>query len=456
MAIKFLLLIIIMAGIVFGQPYPDQYYSYEKDSLVQRINNLNGMEVGKDGENVVLSDGVTSGYVIFDSDSSEFPFNRGLPSWNGHVPNDSSSFKVLMRYYNQSSAVWSPWLTIGFWKANIWSSYGYTSYSGGKIDIDNAVLNSYNSKWQFKVEMKRTSISQPSPSLYKLGFFVSDQKTTDNVNINSIVADKPNSILIKTEHYYQYSLDPGIGGDICSPTSVSMVLRSYNINVDPLQFARDNYDTYYGMFGIWPRAVQNAAEYGLEGAVTRYRTWSQAYKILAAGGRIVMSVGEPLYAGHLMMLAGFDAAGNPLVHDPARKNGYAYKFDKTSLSESWFNKGGVAYTFYPSDSTSITSVKTTAFANPDEFDLLNNYPNPFNPTTLIEYKIADEGFVSLKVYDVLGREISTLVNENKKAGNYRILFDASNLPSGIYIYSIYFQSPGSIPNRINRKMLYLK
>ena len=57
----------------------------------------------------------------------------------------------------------------------------------------------------------------------------------------------------------------------------------------------------------------------------------------------------------LMMLAGFDSQGNPLVHDPARKDGYGHKFNKTDLSKSWFNKGGIAYTFY-FDSTSITSI----------------------------------------------------------------------------------------------------
>ena len=59
------------------------------------------MEIAKDGKSVVLSDGVNDGYVIFKPDSSEYLFNRGLASWNGHVPNDNSSFKVFMRYYNK-------------------------------------------------------------------------------------------------------------------------------------------------------------------------------------------------------------------------------------------------------------------------------------------------------------------------------------------------------------------
>ncbi len=70
------------------------------------------------------------------------------------------------------------------------------------------------------------------------------------------------------------------------------------------------------------------------------------------------------------------------------------------------------------------------------FELFNNYPNPFNPTTTIAYQIPVAGMVTLKVVDILGREVTTLVNEYKNIGKYNITFDASNLTSGIYIYQI--------------------
>ena len=73
---------------------------------------------------------------------------------------------------------------------------------------------------------------------------------------------------------------------------------------------------------------------------------------------------------------------------------------------------------------------------PSEFYLSQNYPNPFNPTTTISYSIKDAGNVQLKIYDVLGYEVATLVNEQKPAGNYSIEFDASKLPSGIYFYQL--------------------
>ncbi len=65
-----------------------------------------------------------------------------------------------------------------------------------------------------------------------------------------------------------------------------------------------------------------------------------------------------------------------------------------------------------------------------------NYPNPFNPTTQINYQIPKEGHVSLVVYNSLGQEVKTLVNENKGIGNYNVEFNAVNLPSGIYFYKL--------------------
>jgi len=73
---------------------------------------------------------------------------------------------------------------------------------------------------------------------------------------------------------------------------------------------------------------------------------------------------------------------------------------------------------------------------PTDYKLYQNYPNPFNPVTNLKFAIPKNGFVSLKVYDLLGKEVLTLVNENKQPGNYSVSFDGSNLASGIYFYKL--------------------
>ena len=71
-----------------------------------------------------------------------------------------------------------------------------------------------------------------------------------------------------------------------------------------------------------------------------------------------------------------------------------------------------------------------------DYALMQNYPNPFNPSTTINYQLPKDGFVTLIIYDILGREVKTLVNEYKAQGRYEVNFNASNLASGVYIYRI--------------------
>ena len=100
---------------------------------------------------------------------------------------------------------------------------------------------------------------------------------------------------------------------------------------------------------------------------------------------------------------------------------------------------------------SYSDVVSVSYDVPAEFVLNQNYPNPFNPSTTISYFVPKESFVSIKVYDFLGREITTLVNEIKAPGSYEISFDASNLPSGTYFYTLSAENYSA-----TKKMIILK
>jgi hypothetical protein len=83
-----------------------------------------------------------------------------------------------------------------------------------------------------------------------------------------------------------------------------------------------------------------------------------------------------------------------------------------------------------------SKVEVVNISAPLLYTLSQNYPNPFNPSTTIKYSIANDEFVNVAVFNLLGEKVTTLVNSNMKAGNYEVRFDASHLSSGIYFYSI--------------------
>jgi hypothetical protein len=139
---------------------------------------------------------------------------------------------------------------------------------------------------------------------------------------------------------------------------------------------------------------------------------------------------------------------------------------KTNGPDSWTMFIGRSYevgvTTYPPEAANPTEFFTGQYtwtatgvgehsAVPKQYSLAQNYPNPFNPTTRIEYTLANSGHVALRVFDLLGREVATIVDENKQAGSYEVSFDASGLPSGVYMYQL---RTGSFTE--GRKMLLVK
>jgi aminopeptidase N len=112
-----------------------------------------------------------------------------------------------------------------------------------------------------------------------------------------------------------------------------------------------------------------------------------------------------------------------------------------------FNRQPTTVAFDPNNDILLKTATTTIGINnissvvPDKFDMYQNYPNPFNPTTKIRFQIKDAGFVNLKIYDILGKEVATLINEKLQAGTYEIPFAINQLSnnqtsSGVYFYKI--------------------
>jgi len=99
------------------------------------------------------------------------------------------------------------------------------------------------------------------------------------------------------------------------------------------------------------------------------------------------------------------------------------------------NPGALSSVTNPGNPASVTSVGNIA-GLPTEYKLYNNYPNPFNPSTKIKFNLPEAAFVKLNVFDLLGKELKTLISSELKPGTYEVNFDATHFASGVYFYTL--------------------
>ena len=151
-----------------------------------------------------------------------------------------------------------------------------------------------------------------------------------------------------------------------------------------------------------------------------------------------------------------DVTGNESKYTLGQWNGLEWNYPVSSVNTSLhqISINGVTsllnWTAGELKPTSLADDSNTG-NKPVSFELYNNYPNPFNPSTKIKYSIPIYSLVNIKIFDILGKEIKQLVNENKQPGYYEITFDASQIPSGIYFFKLETQAFTSI-----KKMIVLK
>ncbi|VAX27567.1 alpha-L-arabinofuranosidase [hydrothermal vent metagenome] len=211
-----------------------------------------------------------------------------------------------------------------------------------------------------------------------------------------------------------------------------------SIITDPPLFDAKSYDT--GDFLLYP-AVQNVPSLNSIATTKDDKLYLMVINRDLDNdihSQVVLNNFVPTELAHVYTLNGpsIDAT-NEIVHENVTIKGSTFNTAAASFSYT-FEKHSVTVIILDN---STTGAKQLSNQIPDQFELMQNYPNPFNPSTTIKYAIPSNvkremSNVKLVVYDILGREVATLVNETQQPGSYEVLFNTSDLTSGIYFYRL--------------------
>jgi hypothetical protein len=206
----------------------------------------------------------------------------------------------------------------------------------------------------------------------------------------------------------------------------------------PVPFAPLGTNLFIGATGVWRNSLSNALPITLtsikaipvsDGVTLTWTTLSESnnygFYVQRNGVDIKFIAGQ----GTTLQQHSYSYTDNP---SPGK---YQYRLRQVDLNGSM----------------TLSETILVDVSAPAKFALNQNYPNPFNPSTRISFSIGKEGPVSLRVYDILGQEVATLINENRKAGEYTELFDGSQMASGVYVYVL-----SSSEGRLTGRMMMLK
>ena len=161
------------------------------------------------------------------------------------------------------------------------------------------------------------------------------------------------------------------------------------------------------------------------------------FKYNSAGDSLwTMSYNGPSNMNDISDVMTIDNSGNIYIAGRSRQAGSPAYYDIVTVKYS----------------QTITGISTESDI-PKNFNLFQNYPNPFNPVTILEFGISDFGFVTLKIYDVLGKEVMVLVNKGMNPGTYKYNFDGGHLPGGIYFYELKIESDKELYSEVKRMIL---
>jgi hypothetical protein len=359
------------------------------DNLVQTLMIYDGELIA--GGLFTHAGGVSANHVARWNGSSWAPLGSGLPD----IPNALTEFHDNLIAGTLSGSSYY----IYKWDGSSWSPFG-----GG---ANNNVYALYGSDFALYAEGQFTSVGGINANHIAKWIEpgnVIKHKNTLNKPIISHESELDSIIL-----YYLF----GGGYD----NNSSLYITDVNVTIDSVTYPRDSDLEFY----LIHQSVTDTIIYqnGGNGANFIGTTLNDSASILISSGTAPFTGSYKPYKP-LSQFNGLDPGGNWIlkVYDKGTGN--------TGTLEAW--SLNISYGVNP------IGIKPVSSDVPKSFNLMQNYPNPFNPSTKIKFSVSKAAFTKLIIYDVLGREITTLVNEQLKPGSYEIEWNAANFSSGVYFY----------------------
>lgn len=309
-----------------------------------------------DGQSVQLAraDGryVASGEATSPIRESSLAFNTAVLSWNADAPEGTSlSFELRVR----TADGWSGWYVMGRWGQSGGSSLSGQADRWGRVNVDTLELRGWASALQYRAKLT-TANPGTTPALRLVAVVYSDLSRSPSG------PRLPGSALghdLDVPTYSQLDQDPSLMWQVCSPTSLAMVLRYWGVDRTVAETIRGVHDASSGLYGNWPLNTAFAGTQGLVAYVDRFYGLKQLQAEIAAGRPVVASVrwraGEldnapvrSAESGHLIVVRGFSSSGDVIVNDPlGRGEGVRRVYDRQQFSRAWLGQGGIVYLIRP-------------------------------------------------------------------------------------------------------------
>lgn len=304
------------------------------------------------------------GEAISPEISTTFNYKQAIASWNASTPTGSW---LEVQFRAQYGARWSKWYVLGIWAADTSTiarhSVNAQKDSDGSVADDTFVASAENETNTFQLKLRLFSadaISRPGLRNVAVAYSTSIPKSGNGSAGNPALWNR----LIDVPKFSQMVYPDG-GSVWCSPTSTSMVLSFWDNYKDDgaprVHAAVDGvFDWVYDGHGNWPFNTAYAATFGYEAYVARFTSLAKAEEYVAAGVPVIMSIawrkgeltntGVDSTNGHLLVLVGFDASGNPIINDPASPANETVRrtYLRSEFEPLWLqSSGGAVYLIYP-------------------------------------------------------------------------------------------------------------